>query len=154
MMIPSPTALAILADAAALGIDLAAQGDILRYRPPSKMTPALLDRLQRSKAELLTVLDSDGDLADLRRFVAALKDDNAWRQSCQDRFHTAKYANADSLLRVLGIVVGLAEDHHRRRDWIAFASACRYLHCLAAGTEWDNFPPIRDESAWEIALAR
>ena len=54
----SPSAAAILADLAVLGIDLEGRGETIRYRPRSAMTPALLERLRRRKAELLLAVQS------------------------------------------------------------------------------------------------
>jgi len=56
-MIPfSPSATAILADLQLLGIDVKPRGDVIRCRPWQAMTPALLQRLQAHKAELLAML--------------------------------------------------------------------------------------------------
>jgi hypothetical protein len=52
----SPSATAILADIQLLGIDVKPDGDVIRYRPRQAMTPALLQRLQTHKAELLAML--------------------------------------------------------------------------------------------------
>jgi TubC N-terminal docking domain len=52
----SPSATAILAELQLLGIDVKPHGDVIRYRPRQAMTPALLQRLQTHKAELLAML--------------------------------------------------------------------------------------------------
>lgn len=39
-----------------LGVELVADGDVLRYRPRERVTPALLVELRRHKATLLAVL--------------------------------------------------------------------------------------------------
>jgi hypothetical protein len=52
----SPSATAILSDLQLLGIDVQLDGDVIRYRPRQAMTPALLQRLQAHKAELLAIL--------------------------------------------------------------------------------------------------
>ena len=74
----------------------------------------------------------------------------AWRSAWEQRFRAARYANFDSFRRVLDIIIGLAEGHHRRHDWKAFGSACRYLHRLASGEEWDGAEQITDPSALDI----
>jgi hypothetical protein len=51
----SPSAVQLLADLAEHGIDVQAHGNAIRYRPRHAMTPALLQRLQAHKAELLTL---------------------------------------------------------------------------------------------------
>ena len=150
MMTLSPSAAATLADLAALGIDVEALGGAIWYRPRQSMTPDLMERLQTHKAELLNVLDTDSALAELQPFVAALWKDHAWRRSWEHHFREAKYANLDSLRRVLGIVIDLAEEHHRRHDGSAFASACQYLHHLASAEERGDAKRIADPSAWII----
>jgi hypothetical protein len=52
----SPSATAVLADLQRLGIDVKPDGDVVRYRPRQAMTPALLQRLQTHKTELLAML--------------------------------------------------------------------------------------------------
>jgi hypothetical protein len=54
----SPSAAAILADLAVLGIELEARGDTIRYRPRFAMTAPVLEQLQRHKSELIMVLRS------------------------------------------------------------------------------------------------
>jgi hypothetical protein len=56
MTVFSPSATAILADLRVLGIHMQPHGDVIRYRPRQAMTPALLQRLQTHKAELLAML--------------------------------------------------------------------------------------------------
>lgn len=46
----------LLMDLGRLGIRLEADGERLRYRPQSALTPELLDRLKAHKGELLTLL--------------------------------------------------------------------------------------------------
>ena len=46
------------------GIELAAEGDRLRYRPSSKITPTLLDRLRRHKVDLVAALHAVEDRND------------------------------------------------------------------------------------------
>lgn len=138
MTMPSPSVFELLTDLQALGVELQLHGDAIRFRPRSALTLPLLQRLQASKAELLPWLDANSAVAELRRFVADLWKDHAWRQSWEHRFREAKYANLDSLRSVLGIVIDLAKEHHQRRDWKAFASACKYLQRFASGEDWDK----------------
>lgn len=49
----SPAVAELVADMLAHGIDFKADGAELRYRPKSRMTPALLERLQMLKAAML-----------------------------------------------------------------------------------------------------
>ena len=51
-----PAATAVLADLQRVGIDVKLYGDVIGYRPRQAMTPALLQRLQAHKAELLAML--------------------------------------------------------------------------------------------------
>ena len=62
----------------------------------------------------------------------------------------ARYADFDSLKRVLGDVINQAAEHHRLRDWKAFGSACDYLRRLASGEIWDRTEPVDDSNAWTI----
>jgi len=48
----------LLTDLGRLGVELVADGDRLRYRPQSALTPDLADRLRSHKAELLAILGS------------------------------------------------------------------------------------------------
>jgi hypothetical protein len=56
MSASSPSAADLLAELHNLGIKVQPYGDTLRYRPRDAMTPALLQRLQTHKAELLKML--------------------------------------------------------------------------------------------------
>ena len=47
---------AMLTEAARLGIELQAHGDKLRYRPRDRMTLALADRLRAHKTDVLAIL--------------------------------------------------------------------------------------------------
>lgn len=138
----SPSAAAILADLTALGIDVKAHGDALHYRPRPAMTPDLLQRLQAHKAEVLRLLDTGAVVAELRQSVERLRQDPAWRSAWDLRFRAAQYADFASLQRVLDAEIDRAVEHHRRRDWKAFSSACRYLHRLAMGELWDEAEQI------------
>jgi hypothetical protein len=51
---------------------------------------------------------------------------------------------------MLGLIIEQADGHHRRRDWRAFAAACEYFRCLAAGEIWDGAEPLSDPHAWDI----
>src|ERR1019366_3843341 len=144
-MMPSPSAIHLLADLHALGIDVQVLGGAIRYRPTSAMPPVLMDRLRTHKAELLVMLNTDSAVADLRHFVSALWKDYAWRSAWEDRFREANYASLESLLSVLNIIIDLAEEHHRRHHWKAFISACQYLHRVASGEEWDKANPMQDK---------
>jgi hypothetical protein len=137
-MTPSPSAAELLADLAVHGIDVQALGDAIRYRPKSAMTPALLARLRTHKAELTRVLDTVATMTAGRQSVEGICKDMAWRSAWERRFRTARHANFASLRRVLDDVLERAEARHRRRDWSAFASNCRYLHRLASGELWDE----------------
>jgi hypothetical protein len=137
-MTPSPSATAILTDLAALGIVLKRDRDGLRYRPKSKMTPAILERMKSHKAELVALLDTHNAVAELRRSVADLFHDPAWHSAWMFRFRYSRCgANFDSLQRVLNMVIDLAAKHHRH-DWPAFMSTCNYLRHLASGAAWDH----------------
>ena len=52
----------LLADLSGRGIELAAYGNRLRYRPRSALTPKLAERLRTHKAELLAILRHSGAL--------------------------------------------------------------------------------------------
>ena len=149
-MTPSLSAITLLADMKALGIDVQPLGDAIRYRPRHAMTPALLERLQTHKTELLHVLDTAAAITALRHSVELLWKVPAWGSAWEQRFKAAQYADFASLRRVLNIVIDLAEGHHRRHDWKAFDSARKYLHRLASGEEWDRVAPIQDDDRWEI----
>src|SRR4051812_48791920 len=125
MMTPFPSAAVLLVDLAEHGIDVRPFGDVIRYRPQAAMTPVLLERLQAVKAELLHFLNTEAAVTELRQSVERLWKDPAWRSAWEQRFKAAQYANFDSLGRVLDLVLDQVEGHHRQRDWIAFASACR-----------------------------
>lgn len=138
MMTPYPLTTRLLIDSASHGIDVQVLGNAIRYRPQAAMTPALLQRLQAVKAELLQLLNTEMVVVELRQSVERLWKDQAWRSAWEQRFKAAHYADFASLRRVLNTVIDLADEHHRRHDWNAFASACRYLHSLASGEEWDK----------------
>jgi len=132
-----PSAAQVLTDLHKLGIDVQAHGDALRFRPRSAMTPALLERLQAHKAELLRLLDTETAVAELRRSVERYWSDSVWRSAWESRFKSA-IANFASLRRVLDDALEQAETHRRNRDWRAFVSSCRYIHRLARGELWDE----------------
>jgi hypothetical protein len=102
------------------------------------MMPALLERLQVQKAELLRLLDTEAMVSEQRQSIERLWKEPAWRSEWERRFQTAQHSNFASLRRVLDLILEQAEGHHRRYDWNRFASACRYLHRLASGEEWDR----------------
>jgi len=54
------TAAVLLAELTQAGIELLADGDKLRYRPQSAMTPDLAERLGAHKAEILSLLQAGG----------------------------------------------------------------------------------------------
>src|SRR4030042_1131328 len=56
------TATDLLADMNRAGIELQADGDKLRYRPLSAMTPDLAERLKACKPELLALLNKTPDI--------------------------------------------------------------------------------------------
>lgn len=64
---PPPTVAALLLDLAARGVELSPEGDRLRYRPRSAVSPALVERIRAHKQELLYLLRSGHgySLADL-----------------------------------------------------------------------------------------
>ena len=150
MIVISPSAAKLLADLAEHGLDVQPLGDAIRFRPRQAMTPALLERLQTNKGELLRLLDTEAAVTELRESVERLWKDLAWRSAWERRFQTAEYADFASLRRVLDLILEQAEGHQRRRDWCAFASACRYLHRLASGEVWDEAEQIQDDDRWEI----
>jgi hypothetical protein len=147
MMTPSPSAVELLADLAEFGMDVQALGGAIRFRPRHAMTPALMTRLQAVKAELLHLLNTEDAIREQRQSIERLWKDLAWRTAWEQRFKAASYANFDSLRRVLDLILEQAEGHHRRRDWSAFASACRFLHRLAAGDIWDGTERLLDPRA-------
>jgi hypothetical protein len=61
-MTPNPLGV-LLADLAARDIELQAHGDRLRFRPRSRVTPDLAERLKMYKAQLLAILQSAGGFA-------------------------------------------------------------------------------------------
>lgn len=150
MMTPSPAAVRLLADLAAAGIDVESLGGAIRFRPRHAMTPDLLQRLQENKAELVRILDADA--AALRQSIERLWKDPAWRSAWKRRFHAGRYAGFASLRSVLDLILEQAEQHHRRRDWSEFASACRFLHRLAAGELWDRAERLPDPGAYILEM--
>jgi hypothetical protein len=138
MIFLSSAATTLLSDLLALGMDLQPHGDAIRFRPKTVMTPALLERLQANKAELLRFLDTASAMTAVRQSVDKLLKESAWRSAWEKRFKSARYANLDALERILELIISQAEDHHRRRDWAAFSSTCTYLHRLASGEIWDE----------------
>jgi hypothetical protein len=137
-MTPSPSAAQVLVDMGKLGIDVQAQGDVIRFRPRSAMTPALLERLQANKAELMRLLNTETAIAELRRSMERYWKDPAWVSAWELRFKSAQWADFASLRRVVGDALEQAETHHRNRDWCAFVSSCRYVQRLARGELWDE----------------
>ncbi len=146
-MTPSPSAAMLLVDLAEHGIDVQPLDGAIRFKPQSAMTAALMERLKAHKAELLQLLNTEQAVTELRQSVERFCKDPAWRSAWEQRFKAAQYADFASLRRVLDIVIDLAEQHHRRHDWNAFASACRYLHRLASGQAWDGAKPITEPDA-------
>ena len=149
MIVMSPSVAELLADLDRHGINLQAHGDAIRYRPQSAMTPALLQRLQVQKAELLNLLDTDAVVTKLRQSIASLWKDPSWQSAWKRRFQRAQYADFESLQRVLAGVIDGAAELHRRHKWDPFAVACRNLYRIASGEIWDQvelaevkFPPI------------
>jgi hypothetical protein len=150
-----PVTVQILNDLTKHGIEVQALGDTIRYRPRSVMTPALLERLQANKADLLRLLDTEMAVAELRQSVDRYWMDPAWQLAWEQRFKSAQYANFASLRRVLAMVVEQAEAHHRMRDYVEFVSTCRFAHRLASGELWDEAGRTVDElrsdlTAWTI----
>jgi hypothetical protein len=80
------------------------------------------------------------DMAELRRSIDRLWDDQSWVHAWKLRFQAATYANLDSLRQVLALILELAEQHHRERDWHGFDETVKYLHRIAAGETWDKAP--------------
>jgi hypothetical protein len=150
MMTPIPSAITLLADLAEHGIDVQLRAGAIRYRPMFVMTPVFMRRMQALKAELLQLLDTDASVTGLRQSIERFWKDMAWRAAWEQRFKAANYANFDSLRHMQGSVIDMAERHHQRYDWQAFASACRYLRRLASGEEWDSAEPIQDSGRWDI----
>jgi TubC N-terminal docking domain len=67
------SAKALFAELRERGVEIMAEGELLRYRPRSAVTPELLDRLRTHKPTLLMLLAWEGrnlKEADRRRFVA------------------------------------------------------------------------------------
>ena len=56
MKMPPGEIVAVLADLTILGVSVRVTGDQLRLRPRSKVTPEMLHRVSRHKAELLEVI--------------------------------------------------------------------------------------------------
>jgi TubC N-terminal docking domain len=137
-MIPSPSAAELLVDLAENGMEVEALDDAVRYRPKAAMTLALLQRLKENKVELLRLLDTAAAMAAIRHSVERLWKDPAWQSAWERRFKAAHHANFASLRRMLDLALEHAEVHHRRHDWSAFVSTCRYLNRLASGEYWDE----------------
>jgi len=75
------TAKVLLAELRGRGLEVMAEGDLLRYRPKSAITPELLDRLRAHKPSLLKLLAWEGrDLeeANRRGFVAKQSREPGW----------------------------------------------------------------------------
>ena len=70
-MVATTSTAKILTDLTHLGIEMQADGDRLRFRPLSAMTPDLMERVRDHKAELLTIL-SEPSYADqeIERFLS------------------------------------------------------------------------------------
>jgi hypothetical protein len=76
---PNPVE-ALLIDLVARGIELQANGDRLRFRPRKAVTPDLVERLKRHKAQLLAILQAVANPAAeaeaIMRHVRACGDDD------------------------------------------------------------------------------
>jgi hypothetical protein len=75
------SAMALLAELRGRGLEVMAEGDLLRYRPISAITPELLDRLRAHKPTLLKLLAWEGrnlEEADRRGFVAKQSREPGW----------------------------------------------------------------------------
>lgn len=138
MIVASPSAANLLADLAAHDIDVQLQGGVIRFRPRSAMTPALLQQLQAHKAELMMFLNTEVAATELRQGIASLWKDPAWQSAWERRFRAGKYADFASLKRVLNSIIDRAEEHHRRREWKAFTTARDLLCSIASGEIWDR----------------
>jgi TubC N-terminal docking domain len=154
-MTPSPTAAELLADLAAHGVEVKALGGAVRYRPKSEMTAAFLHRLRENKVELLRLLDIAVAMTAIRQSVERLWKDSAWQSAWAQRFQASRYADIASLRGVLDLILGQAEEHHRRHDWSAFVSTCRYIQRLASGEYWDEAERTANEfrtdlTRWDI----
>jgi hypothetical protein len=63
------------------GVEVAAEGNLLRYRPRAAVTPELLDRLRAHKPSLLKLLEWErrkSEEADRRGFVARRGREPGW----------------------------------------------------------------------------
>ena len=72
---------ALLAELRGRGVEVVADGDLLRYRPMSVITPELLDRLRAHKPGLLKLLAWEGHNlkeANRRGFVARWSREPGW----------------------------------------------------------------------------
>jgi TubC N-terminal docking domain len=72
---------ALLAELRERGVELMTEGDLLRYRPRSAITPELLDRLRAHKPTILKLLAWEGhnlEEASRRGFVAKQSREPGW----------------------------------------------------------------------------
>jgi hypothetical protein len=87
--LPSDSAAELLAEVDALGIDLEAQGDRLRFRPREAVTPDLALRIKGLKANLLAALAIREAANRLRKVAAAWPAD--WRERWEERAGIMEY---------------------------------------------------------------
>ena len=89
----------LLAELCLRGIEVLAEGDRLRYRPRSKMTPELTERVRRHKGDLIAIIRAAGP------FSTVCADDlpAEWRELYEERAGIRQYdgqqnrANAERL---------------------------------------------------------
>ncbi len=90
MSAPAPGSAAdLLAELDALGVQLEADGERLRYRPREKVTADLAGRMKMHKAELLAVLATRKTAGRLLEVAATWPAD--WRELWEERAGIAEY---------------------------------------------------------------
>ncbi|HEV8058681.1 MAG TPA: hypothetical protein VGP68_02345 [Gemmataceae bacterium] len=148
-MTPNPLE-ELLVDLGKKGIKLRADGERLRFRPMTAVTPNLAEQLKANKAELLRLIDGKSFIGELRQAVELLWRDAAWRSAWERRLTKARFAKLDTLRRVLESIIQQVEEHHRRQDWVAIASTCKYLRSMASGQIWDTAERLAIESTTRV----
>jgi len=80
---PSDPVSELLAELHALGVELKADGETVRFRPRQKVTPELLARIKADKPAMLALLETQPTAARLLEVAAGWRAE--WREAWEER---------------------------------------------------------------------
>ena len=101
---------AIVADLAILGVTVRADGNRLRIRPRSKLTPELLERVRLHKAEVIKVLHQQADSSNEGRKLGPLPSKYARFATVQRELHRRGFQILADKPEVVMALLAVAEE--------------------------------------------